>query len=229
VTLPTVRSRSCVPIRPRPAGCAFGDNTHAPPSVGRQAGSKPFVLSVPASAEEVVPARHRPHTLLFPPGRRPGPGRPVSIPTEGGSGSDRCPAEHEDVQDCLAREISSNDAATCEDCVADALKAVPSAAGPIPACNDIISGLCPALSSSSSSSSSGGGGCAEWCGPCSDEILSYLACQVDALTSGCELTCRPDIVDSSDAPSDVPSAAPSLRAGLHPATRILRARLHVRG
>jgi hypothetical protein len=36
VTLPTVCSRSYIPIRPRPAGCAFGDNTHAPPSVGRQ-------------------------------------------------------------------------------------------------------------------------------------------------------------------------------------------------
>jgi hypothetical protein len=145
---------------------------------------------------------------------------PVSIPAEGGSGSDRCPAEHEDVRDCLATEISSFDAATCEDCVADALKAVPSASGQVPACNDIISGLCPALSSRD------GGGCAEWCGPCSDEILSYLACQVDALTSGCELTCRPGIVESSDAPSDVPSAAPSARAGLRPSSRLRRARLH---
>jgi hypothetical protein len=108
-----------------------------------------------------------------------------TIPTSGNGADERCPSELDTYKDCIATKLSSADAASCESCVKDALDGFLSIARQAPSCSSVNEAICPALEGGASSSSSGACGC----GTCADELQLYLACSVDALTTGCDLAC----------------------------------------
>jgi hypothetical protein len=148
-------------------------------------------ITAPVAATTTVP------TLAL---KAPPSGAPYSSPTSAGDDNgERCPSELGAFKDCVATEISSADAASCESCVKDALDGLLSIARQAPTCSTgtITSALCPVLEAD--------GECG--CGACTNELRLYLSCSVDALTKGCALDCGGEPSPSPTPPSTSGAAA----------------------
>lgn len=167
--------------------------------------SSPTTAAVPTTTTSPPPA-------ASPVAAAPSPG--ASPPTASGGGDDACPSEFDDVQDCLATEVSQAEATNCESCVTEALQGSGLGSGQdVPSCSAINSAICPALASDSECG----------CGTCADEIETYLACQVDAATAGCELDCGTVNGEGSGptAASGPTAPTPTSGGGLPPPTNLI--------
>jgi hypothetical protein len=94
---------------------------------------------------------------------------------------DACAAELDDVQDCLATELTQSEAADCQTCVNNAMDDSDTSTGRqqqgVLSCQDLNGAWCPALSSACQ------------CGACLQKVRGYADCVVDDATQACQLDC----------------------------------------
>jgi hypothetical protein len=84
----------------------------------------------------------------------------------------------DDVQDCLATELTQSAAADCQTCLNEAMSGSgTSSSRQALSCQDLNQAWCPALSSQCQ------------CGACLREVRGYADCVVDEATRACQLDC----------------------------------------